>query len=135
EGAPASLYEPGTESADTYNYNVFGQRAFFPFVIGVVEGNPALESESADTYTAGVVLSFDRVTLAVDWYEIELENAIGIPQHDTIYQQCLDSAFNPLIGDAPGSHSGAELAAGNPFCALIQREYVGGAPLTEGNFG
>jgi outer membrane receptor protein involved in Fe transport len=25
--------------------------------------------------------------------------------------------------------------AGNPFCALIQREYVGGAPLTPGNFG
>ena len=26
------------------------------------------------------------------------------------------------------------LAAENPFCALIQREYVGGAPLTPGNY-
>lgn len=135
EGAPASLYEPGTASADTYNYNVFGGQFFFPFVIGVTEGNRALESESADTYTAGIVLSFDRVTLAVDWYEIELENAIGVPGHDTIYQQCLDATYNPLIGSAAGTYSGAELAAGNPFCNLIQREYVGGAPFTPGNYG
>jgi len=134
EGAPASLYEPGTASADGYNYNVFGGQFFFPFVIGVTEGNRALQSESADTYTAGVVISFDRITLAVDWYQIELENAIGVPGHDTIYQQCLDATYNSLIGDAPGSHTGAELAAGNPFCNLIQREYVGGAPLTPGNY-
>jgi outer membrane receptor protein involved in Fe transport len=121
-------------SADGYNYNVFGGQTFFPFVIGVTEGNRALESETADTYTAGIVLSFDRVRLAVDWYEIELENAIGVPGHDTIYQQCLDATYNPLIGQAPGSLSGAELFAGNPFCNLIQREYVGGAPLTPGNY-
>lgn len=135
EGAPPSLYEPGTPSANDYSYNVFGGTDFFPFVIGVTEGNPALESESADTYTAGIVLSFDRVTLAVDWYEIELESAIGVPGHDTIYQQCLDAQYNPLVGEAPGSVSGMELAAGNPFCNLIQREYVGGAPLTPGNYG
>jgi outer membrane receptor protein involved in Fe transport len=122
-------------SADGYNYNVFGGQFFFPISIGVTEGNPALESESADTYTAGVVLSFDRVTLTVDWYDIELENAIGVPAHGTVYQQCLDANYNPLIGDAPGSHTGAELFAGNPFCDLIQREYLGGAPLTPGNYG
>ena len=135
EGAPPTLYEPGMTSADTYDYNVFGGRSYFPATIGVTEGNPALQSESADTYTAGIVLSFDRVTLAIDWYEIELENAIGVPAHGTIYQQCLDPTYNPLIGDAPGSHTGAELIAGNQFCDLIQREYVGGAPLTPGNYG
>lgn len=135
EGAPPSLYEPGMASANTYSYNVFGGTNFFPFVIGVTEGNRDLRSESADTYTAGVVLSFDRVTLALDWYEIEIEDAIGIPGHDTVYQQCLDPTYNPLIADSPGAHSGMELAAGNPFCDLIQREYVGGEPLTPGNFG
>jgi iron complex outermembrane receptor protein len=135
EGAPATLYEPGAASANTYDYNVFGGRFYFPATIGVTEGNRNLLSESADTYTAGIVLSFERVTLSVDWYDIELENAIGIPSHDTIYQQCLDPTYNPLIGDAAGSHTGAELIAGNPFCNLIQREYVGGAPLTPGNYG
>ena len=64
-----------------------------------------------------------------------IDAAIGIPGHDTVYQQCLDARDNPLVGSAPGTLSGTELAAGNPFCALIQREYVGGAPLTPGNFG
>jgi outer membrane receptor protein involved in Fe transport len=136
DGAPPSLYEPGTPSADTYDYNVFGGRTEFPFAIGITEGNPDLDSESADTYTWGVVLTpADQLTLAIDWYQIKLKNAIGTPGHDTIYQQCLDARYNSLIGDAPGTHTGAELAAGNPFCALIQREYVGGAPLTPGNFG
>ncbi len=142
EGAPASLYVPGTPSADSYAYNVFGGTTYFPFVIGVTEGNPDLESEKADTYTWGVVLTpkfakptFSNITLSLDWYQIKLTNAIGTPGHDTIYQQCLDPKYNALIGDAPGSHTGAELAAGNPFCDLIQREYVGGAPLTPGNYG
>jgi iron complex outermembrane receptor protein len=136
DGAPPTLYEPGQVSADTYAYNVFGATTFFPFTIGVTEGNPALDTESAHTTTAGVVFSpFDSVTISVDWFEITLKNAIGIPTHNTVYQQCLDPAFNPLIGSAPGSVTGAALAAGNPFCDLIQREYVGGAPLTPGNFG
>ncbi|HEX7000009.1 MAG TPA: TonB-dependent receptor [Gammaproteobacteria bacterium] len=136
DGAPESLYVPGTASANDYNYNVFGGRTFFPFTIGVTEGNPNLESESANTTTAGVVLRpTDTLTLSLDWFEIDLKNAIDIPDHDVIYQQCLDAAFNPLVGDAPGAHTGAELAAGNPFCALIQREYVGGAPFTAGNYG
>ena len=141
DGAPESLYVPGG-NADTYAYNVFGATVFFPFVIGVTEGNRNLESEEADTYTFGVVLNspfdapvLEELTFAIDWFKIELEQAIGTPGHDTIYQQCLDAAYNPLIAGAPGASTGEELAAGNPFCALIQREYVGGAPLTPGNFG
>jgi iron complex outermembrane recepter protein len=124
DGAPPSLYVPGTPSADDYRFNVFGQEAYFPFVIGVTEGNLNLESETADTWTFGFVLDFDRVTVALDWYQIELEGAIAVPDHDVVYQQCLDAKYNPLIGSAPGTYTGAELAAGNPFCDLIQREYV-----------
>ncbi len=138
DGAPASLYVPGAASADSYNYNVFGGQFFFPISIGVTEGNPGLGTEAADTYTAGFVFDIptkQRLRLSVDWFRIELTNAIGVPGHDVVYQQCLDARYNALVGSAPGSHSGAELAAGNPFCALIQREYLGGAPLTPGNYG
>jgi iron complex outermembrane receptor protein len=136
DGAPPTLYEPGQPSANTYAFNVFGATNFFPFTIAAVEGNPNLDSESASTTTAGVVLRpFDRVTISIDWFDIKISNAIGTPSHNTVYQQCLDARYNPLIGSAPGSLTGAELAAGNEFCDLIQREYVGGTPLTPGNFG
>jgi outer membrane receptor protein involved in Fe transport len=138
EGAPPTLYVPGQASANNYSYNVFGGQTYFPFVIGVTEGNPGLASESAGTTTAGFVLTAptdNPLTVSLDWFKIKMKNAIGTPGHDTIYQQCLDSAYNPLIGGAAGSQTGAALAAGNPFCALIQREYVGGAPLTPGNYG
>jgi outer membrane receptor protein involved in Fe transport len=135
DGAPPTLYEPGQPSADNWMYNVFGATFNFPASIGITEGNPDLESEEADTVTFGAVLSFDRVTLSVDWYQIELEHTIGTPAFGTVYQQCMDPGFNPLISSAPGTYTGAELAAGNPFCDLINREYIGGAPLSPGNFG
>jgi outer membrane receptor protein involved in Fe transport len=137
EGAPPSLYVPGG-SANTYNFNVFGATFFFPFTIAATQGNPNLESESAGTTTAGFVVTLatnNPLTISLDWFKIKLDNAIDAPGHDSVYQQCLDAKYNPLIGSAPGSLTGAQLAAGNPFCAKIQREYVGGAPFTPGNFG
>src|SRR5204862_401416 len=115
DGAPPTLYVPGTDSANNYDYNVFGGRGTnFPISIGVTEGNPGLGTEAADTYTAGFVFDIptkQRLRLSVDWFRIELTNAIGIPGHDVIYQQCLDAKYNPLVGSAPGSHSGAGLLA------------------------
>lgn len=131
DGAPPSLYVPGG-SADDWKYNVFGAEGYFPYDLAVTAGNPDLESETADTVTAGVVIDspFDipalqDLRLSIDYYKIEIEGAIGIPEHNTVYQQCMDAQYNSLIGDAPGSHTGAELAAGSPFCGLIQREYLG----------
>src|SRR5262249_47228022 len=136
DGAPASLYIPGTPSADDYAYNVLGEKNYTPFSVAAQEGNSTLEPESAKTYTAGVVgTPSARLSIAFDWYKSRLEHAIGVPTHDAVYQQCLDARYNPLIGSAPGTHTGAELAAGNPFCARIRREYVGGIPMTAGNFG
>ena len=128
DGAPPSLYVPGTPSADNWMFNVFGATFNFPFSIGITEGNPGLGSEEADTVTFGMVLSFDRATFSADLFDIDLTEAIGTPAFATIYRQCMDPAFNPLVASAPGTYSGAELAAGNPFCALINREYVGATP-------
>ena len=43
---------------------------------------------------------------------------------ETVYQECLDSQYNKLIGSPAGSLTGAQLVAGNPYCAHIQREYA-----------
>lgn len=131
DGAPASLYVPGESTANTYNNTVFGpaQNAFL-FNLGVTGGNPDLRSEVADTVTVGVVLRspfqaelLRRLTLSVDYYDIDLKDAIGVPSSAQVYQQCLSAEFNPLIGGTAGSSTGAQLAAGNPYCALIWREY------------
>jgi outer membrane receptor protein involved in Fe transport len=39
-------------------------------------GNPDLEPETADTTALGVVLSFERFRFSVDWYEIDMKDAI-----------------------------------------------------------
>ena len=90
DGAPENpeefdLYEPGG-SADTWAYNVFGQTFSFPFVLGVTGGNPDLDSETADTLTLGMVMdspfsapALKNLRLSVDYYNIEVEGAIGSP--------------------------------------------------------
>lgn len=140
DGAPASLYVPGQASANDYTNTVFGPAATaFNFNLGIQGGNPQLESEKADTITIGAVLRspfeaelLRRLTLSVDYYSIDLKGAIGVPTGAQVYQQCLDAQYNQLVGDAPGSHTGAELAAGNPYCVLIRREYTG---TPSGSFG
>ena len=139
DGAPASLYVPGTASAGNYAFNAFGGTAYVPFDVAIQEGNPKLTSESAATNTVGVVMSpkfAQRLTITLDWYRIKLDHAIASPGHDAVYQQCLDAAYNPTIGSTPGTYTGAQMAAGNAACALIQREYLdNGAPGTPGNTG
>ena len=47
-------------------------------VIFTYGGNPALEPEKAETFTAGIVLTrFDALTLSVDYFDIDVEDTIG----------------------------------------------------------
>lgn len=131
DGAPESLYVPGEASADNYAFNVFGATFPFPFNLAIQGGNPDLESERADTVTVGTVIrspfqaeGLRRLSLAVDYYKIDIDGAIAIPGALTVYQQCADFNYNTLLASAPGSLTGAEMAANSPYCALVQREYA-----------
>jgi len=77
-------------------------------------GNAGLRSEEADTFTLGVVFSPGNFDISVDWYSIELTDAIGPAGYDTTYEQCLSPQFNP---------TGSPL---NPFCQNILRDPVDG---------
>lgn len=73
-------------------------------------GNPALKPETADTYTAGLVLTpgfLKRLSMSVDYFNIKVKGYIGsIPVSQTI-SQCI--------------------ATGNPlFCNLFKRDPRGG---------
>ncbi len=145
QGGPASIMVPDPTStstlpgnpanpytADNYQYNVFGPSpAPFPFVLGLNSGNPQLNSETARTITAGLVLNSpfqnaytQRLRMSVDWYQIQINGAIGVPSFGQIYQECLDAQYNSLIGSTPGTYTGAQLVAGNPYCQYINREYA-----------
>ncbi len=75
-------------------------------------GNTALDPETADTYTLGVVWTPDGTGLSVaaDYFDIRVEDVIGT----LTSAQVLASCFNQ-DGSNPG------YSAGNFYCALIQR--------------
>jgi outer membrane receptor protein involved in Fe transport len=100
----------------------------FPFSVGLTQGNPDLASEVADTFTAGAVIRspfsssvLDRMSLSVDYYNIEISGTIGQPNGEEIYSQCFDPQYNERMASAPGTYTGAELLEGNPYCDLIIR--------------
>jgi len=75
-------------------------------VQGVVGGNPELNVEVGDTVTYGFVLTpsvLPGFSLSLDYYEIELRDAIQFFSAQTIVDQCYD------------------LPAGNQFCDLVSR--------------
>jgi outer membrane receptor protein involved in Fe transport len=133
-GQDPSLF--GTPALDlthlsNFRQTVAGYNGFFPFTLALQQGNRSLQNEVADTLTAGVVLKspvrsplLDNLTMSVDWYSIDIKGTIAVPSAFTVYQQCLDPTYNKLMADPAGSHTGAELLAGSPYCALINREPV-----------
>lgn len=57
-------------------------------------GNPQLQPEEADTWSAGIVYLPDFIadlTLSVDWYQIEVDGAIDNPNPEFVLNQCLDT--------------------------------------------
>jgi len=73
-----------------------------------------------------------KLSLSVDWYRINVKNAIGIADYNAVYQQCLDPQFNSLVGSAQGSVTGAQMFANSPSCAFINRETTAGDPYGAG---
>ncbi len=93
----------GFGASDPYTFNNTTSSS----VEGVIGGNQNLESEEADTFTAGVILrpSFlPGLSLALDYYDVELENAIQFFSAQSIVNKCYD------------------LPQPNQFCDLISRD-------------
>ncbi|HEY6817018.1 MAG TPA: TonB-dependent receptor [Croceibacterium sp.] len=98
-------YTPGrTYSAVTAGFG-------FPTLIG----NPNLAEEDATTYTIGGVIRspsdspwLSRLNLSVDYYNVDLTNAISQQSIDGVYRRCFSAVYNPSY----------EL---NEFCALVGR--------------
>jgi iron complex outermembrane recepter protein len=73
-------------------------------------GNPDLAEEQADTITFGLVFDFETVRASVDWYSIELEDAIFSVPAGEIVLLCYGFSGN-----------NSALSADDPACRAIDR--------------
>jgi iron complex outermembrane receptor protein len=108
-GGSAVYYEANR----TYSAAVGGLA--FPTLLG----NANLKQEDATTYTIGAVLTspvespwLRRLSLSVDYYHVDLKNAIAQQGIDGVYRRCFAKQYNPtyqmnqfcgLIGRTPGT--------------------------------
>jgi outer membrane receptor protein involved in Fe transport len=59
-------------------------------------GNPNLQSEKAETLTAGFVIDVaERQTLTLDYWRIKIKDMIAEEVGDILYENCLDADTNP----------------------------------------
>ena len=81
---------------------------------GFIGGNPNLDVETADTFTAGVVLEprfVPGLSVTVDWYDIEIDDAISSIGVQQLVNACYDAASFP-----------------NQFCEQFVRDRNPGSP-------
>lgn len=71
--------------------------------LGLLGGNPDVDEETADSTTVGVVFTPAAVpglALALDWYDIAIDDAIARTDRTTIMERCYGAAsgFDPACG-------------------------------------
>jgi len=91
----------------------------FPLELANITGNPGLANEEADTWTFGVVLNspfegiFERMSLAIDYYRVDITNTISPTDAWSVYAKCLNQdGSNPTYSF-------------NEACQLITRDNDG----------
>ncbi len=88
-------------------------------------GNPDLDVEKADTYTAGVVFQptfIEGLVISADYYNIKVADAITNPTVGDVFTGCFGTAtFSPTVAVDPGAG-----AATDPACTSIRRNPVTG---------
>ena len=104
-----------------YPNNIVGPfPTLFQFELANITGNPALRNEEAKTWTAGIVFKspfegvFSNATLAIDWYKVNIKDAIAPTNPLSVYQKC----FN-VDGGNPSYD------VNNDYCKLISRDSDG----------
>ena len=118
--ALAAYYGPSSNAA------VPGPGGGFAFLLQ--KGNPNLENEVADTWTAGIVMTshaenpwLSGVSATVDWYKIDINNAIQ--QYSTDYASWLCYGTNIVTTAAQ-----AAAQAATPDCQNVGRNAGNGNP-------
>jgi len=104
-----------------YPNNIVGPFSFpFALELANITGNEDLRNEEAKTWTLGVVFTspfeglFSRATLAIDWYKVDITDAIAPTNSWSVYAKCLNQ---------DGSNPSYDVD--NTYCRLITRDADG----------
>jgi len=98
-----SQQECEDDDANDYSYTAFGVR----------KGNPELEEEEGESWTAGFVWDpIDNLSLSLDFYSIELENVVG----DISSEYILENEANCKLGT---DRQGTAYDINSQFCQFI----------------
>ncbi|MBV1876002.1 MAG: TonB-dependent receptor [Pseudomonadales bacterium] len=89
---------------------------------GVEGGDPRVNEEVADSYTLGASISIPYLrglTMTLDWYDIEIDDAIAITGRSTVIERCYNvtSNFDSTCGGAALRNSVGALVAVNSFAS------------------
>ena len=116
-----------TSGFDTQTYSITGipgpegfhrqNPPFFPLEVALRQGNPDVGPEEGETFTIGAVISLgEAVTLTLDYYDIELTDAISPLAVATVYDNCMnaDGVSNPNYD------------VNNMWCQMVRRNPVTG---------
>jgi outer membrane receptor protein involved in Fe transport len=102
--------------------NIVGPFNFnFPLELANITGNTALRNEEAKTWTAGLVLTspfegvMSNASLAIDWYQVKIKDAIAPTDAFSVYAKCLNR----------DGVSNAAYDVNNTYCKLISRDNDG----------
>ena len=120
------MEQSGNPTADEDFYSGPQPTGTGGFAFPTIVGNENLTPETADTWTAGVVLSspftggaLSTLRLTVDYFNISVEDAIAAQTVGSALQQCFDPALNPLVLTDPTA------AANSQFCQNVPRNQTG----------
>ncbi|WP_159793647.1 TonB-dependent receptor domain-containing protein [Croceibacterium salegens] len=90
-------------------------------------GNPNVNPEKADTYTAGVVFQpsfFSGFQLSVDWFKVDLKGAIGQVGLAEVARRCYEDNDPLFCGLITESTTDKTPAGGYPLMILVGDQYV-----------
>lgn len=117
-----TFYEPGSDAS--------GQAPGFDTSWRLQEGNPDLESETADTWTFGAVVTspFDNpwlagITASFDWWKVDIEDAIQLYSVDYARYLCYGAATVSNMEEA-------QAQANSQACQNVDRSVADGGSTT-----
>ncbi len=115
---PRTAAQNATWGGQTYQVTIFSG------------GNPNIEPEEADTFTAGVVVQpsfLPGLSASVDWYQVKIDGAIATVGTNEVARRCFqdgEELFCNLVTTDP-SQGDKIILVGNQFVNVAQSEVEG----------
>jgi outer membrane receptor protein involved in Fe transport len=128
-----SFFSPFQPNAAGFSFSSAVGNAVYRDTID--SGIDPLRPEVANTWTVGAVIQspvesgpLSRLQMSVDYFNIEIEDPIGLLSVGAMQQLCLDPSYNPLITGAAGADGvagtvddAAAAAIATSACAQVSR--------------